>query len=211
MSIKRNDNAALAPAAILAIVAIGALVLFGGVSYGINIGVKNDIIEKSEKADTQFQQVGVAYQRAFRLIPQLLDRIESDLAHEARVMENITALRSGLSRAENGTVQDQDTTVQQAMLYVKATVEAYPELQSLKNSQIYSIELINTENKIASEKVRYNDYAKEYNAYIKSFGWFPWTSPNAVVKNLGDDYTKPKVLIGNDDMPARYTSGGQTY
>lgn len=208
----RKDDRAIAPVAMMLIgLAVVGLVAAGS-AYGVNISVKNTIIQKHEKAVTQFDQVGVAYQKAFAALPKLFDAINGTLQTEARVMENITALRSGMARNASGSFEEKDATVEQAAVFIQATREAYPQLKSVENFQIYYLELVNSYNSIRAEKVRYNDYVQDYNTYIKSFGWFPWSSPNEVVESLGDTYAKEKERIRSPDMPAVFTApAGQTY
>lgn len=208
----RNDDRALAPVAMVLIGLAVIGLIAAGSAYAVNVSVKNDIIQKHEKAVTQFDQVGVAYQKAFSVLPKLFDAINATLTTEARVMENITALRSGMARNANGSFEQKDDAVEQASVFIKATAEAYPQLQSVQNFQIYYLELINSYNSIRAEKIRYNDYVQDYNAYIKSFGLFPWSSPNEVVKSLGPTYEKEKERIRSPDMPNVFTApAGQTY
>lgn len=50
-----------------------------------------------------------------------------------------------------------------------AVVENYPEIRSNQNFLELQAQLEGTENRIAVERMRYNDIAKEYNVYIRRF------------------------------------------
>ena len=50
-----------------------------------------------------------------------------------------------------------------------AIAERYPDLKANQQFARLSDELAGTENRIAVERMRYNDAVRDYNAYIKSF------------------------------------------
>jgi LemA protein len=50
-----------------------------------------------------------------------------------------------------------------------AVVENYPEIRSNQNFLELQAQLEGTENRIAVERMRYNDMAREYNTYIRRF------------------------------------------
>ena len=126
--------------------------------------------EREESVEAQARQVDVAYQRALRLMTQLVALAEEYLNREVDVMERVTALRAGLVQAEDGTLEQKDAFTQEVLTFVALVgnrVEAYPELQSAQLYQDTMTEITNSENKIAMEKVRYNDRVREYNAQLR--------------------------------------------
>ena len=50
-----------------------------------------------------------------------------------------------------------------------AVVENYPELRSSQNFLELQAQLEGTENRIATERMRYNDTVRTYNVYIRRF------------------------------------------
>lgn len=149
---------------------VGAIVLIVLGAIGSAIGTYNGFVNEEEAVDAQSKDVDVAYQRAFRLVPQLTKLTEQYMQNEREVMENITALRSGLSSAENGTFEQKEAYLGELLTFVALVgnrVENYPELQSSGLFYELMVEITNTENKIAMEKVRYNDYVRSYNAHLR--------------------------------------------
>lgn len=145
--------------------AVGLIVL--GV-LGSAVGTYNSFVKESEQVDSQGKQVDVAYQRAFRLLPTLERLTTQYMQNEADIMTQVAGLRSGLGAAQNGTLNQKDNYTDQLVdlvLLVGARAEAYPDLKADQLFRDLMDEVTNTENKIAMEKVRYNDNVRDYNAH----------------------------------------------
>ncbi|RZK45423.1 MAG: LemA family protein, partial [Pedobacter sp.] len=56
-----------------------------------------------------------------------------------------------------------------ALSRLLVTVERYPELKATQNFQNLQVELSNTENKIATERSRFNEVARNYNTTVTKF------------------------------------------
>lgn len=145
-----------------------ALVVLGGLVSAV--GTYNAFVREQEAVDAQGNIVDVQYQRAFRLVPQLTNLTQQYMQNERAVIENATALRSGLAPAANGSFEAKDNYLSELVTFVALVgnrVEAYPELRSNELFQQTMDEVVNTENKIATEKVRYNDRVRDYNAHLR--------------------------------------------
>ena len=133
----------------------------------------NKMVNESEQIDSQWAQVTNAYQRKFDLIPQLMNITESYLHWEANTYANITALRMEWANAlaagdEQGAINASSKLDAQAMTII-VTVENYPGLQGVVVVDNLMYEVTGTENRIATERMYYNDYVREYNSHIKRF------------------------------------------
>ncbi len=160
----------MAKAAWIVLGVLGAigLIVIGGV--GAAIGTYNDLVNEREAADAQSKRVDVQYQRAFRLVPRLTDLAREFMENETDVITRATALRSALVEAQNGTFEAKDAYYQNLAQFVAimgARAENYPQLRSQELYRTTMDEITNTENKIAMEKVRYNDGVERYNAHLK--------------------------------------------
>lgn len=152
-------------------IALGVLAGIGLVVAGIlgsAVGTYNEFVDEETAVEAQAGQVDVAYQTAFRTIPQLLDLTEQYMQNEKDILINISALRTGLVAAENGTFEAKNDTMQQTvalMALIGSRLENYPELQQadLIRSTMATINF--QEGKIQAEKVRYNDKVETYNAH----------------------------------------------
>lgn len=152
-------------------IVLGVLGAIGLVAMGVvasGITTYNEFVRESEGVDAQARQVDVAYQRAFRLLPRLTNITDRYMENEADVQREVAALRSGISSAQNGSLQTKDAyqeALVNTILLVGARAEAYPELRASGLVADLMTEVTNTENKIAGEKLRYNDLARGYNAH----------------------------------------------
>lgn len=186
---------------VLGVVGAVALVVLG--ILGSAVGTYNGFVKETEAVDSQGKMVDVQYQTAFRKVPQLTNLTEQYMRNEREVLENVTALRSGLSAAENGTFEQKDAYLSELVTFVALVgnrVENYPDLKANELFRDTMTEIINTENKIAMEKVRYNDRVQEYNAHRREC-----CIPMFVANMFGFG---PKEYIGYSDRPNQSSFGG---
>jgi LemA protein len=141
--------------------------------------------------------VDVQYQKAFNTVPQILQIAEQYLQNESEIQTSIAALRSGLSKAQNGSFEDKEQFVQNlnatTSIVVKAVNENYPQLRSVALYEDTIIQIVNVQNEIAMEKIRYNDRVQAYNAHRQQC-----CIPLFVANAFGFD---AKEYIGFKDRP----------
>src|SRR6185295_16517117 len=99
-------------------------------------------------------------------------------AHETEIFERIADARA---RMLAGGSRDEKIDAANAMTAALgrqfAISERYPDLKANQQFARLSDELAGTENRIAVERMRYNDAVREYNAYIKSFPRMVYAGP----------------------------------
>lgn len=147
---------------------LGAIALIVLGVLGSAVGTYNSFVRETEGIDAQSKQVDVAYQTAFRLVPQLTNLTLTYMQNERDVITNATALRSGLAAAGNGTFEAKDQYFQDIVSFVALVgnrVENYPNLKSDALFRETMANVVTAENKIQMEKVRYNDRVQEYNGH----------------------------------------------
>jgi LemA protein len=152
-----RKNAGLAAA--LAVLCLG----ISGCGY-------NSMVELKEKIDAAWAQVENQLQRRNDLIPNLVEVTKGYATHEKEIFESVAAARSKLIGA--GTREDKIVAAEQlgsALSRLLAISEAYPDLKANVQFTRLSDELAGTENRIATERRRYNEAVQEYNTYIKRF------------------------------------------
>jgi LemA protein len=139
----------------------------------------NTMVSLKEQVQSAWAQVENQLQRRNDLIPNLVETTKGYAAHEKEVFESVANARSKLIGA--GTRSDQidaANEVSSALSRLLALSERYPDLKADKQFARLSDELAGTENRIATERRRYNEVVQTYNTYIKSFpavltsGWF---------------------------------------
>lgn len=175
----------------LGVLAALVLVVVGVAAAGV--GTYNSLNAESKAVDAQGKQVDVQYQRAFRLVPQIVGLAEKYVQNETQLQRDVAALRSGLPSAENGTLNEKDAYTQQVTRTFNLVVEAYPQLKGDQLYQNLIDEITNTENKIAAEKVRYNDRVQTYDTHRTSC-----CLPVFIANTFGFG---PKEYIGYTDRP----------
>lgn len=142
------------------------LVVLGALASGI--GTYNSFVKETEAVDAQSKQVDVAYQTAFRLVPQLTNLTLTYMQNENEVITQATALRSGLAPAGNGTLEAKDEFLNEFVTFVALVgnrVENYPELKADRLFEDTMAQIVTAENKIQMEKIRYNDRVEAFNAH----------------------------------------------
>src|SRR3954447_9354949 len=151
---------ALLQFALLAIVAVP----LSGCSY-------NKFVGQEEAVKAQWAQVENQLQRRNDLIPNLVETTKGFAQHEESVYKDIAEARSRLLAAktpdESIAAANQQTSALGRLL---AVVENYPQLKSNEQFNRLMDELAGTENRLAVERMRYNEAVQAYNT---SRGQFP--------------------------------------
>lgn len=146
---------------ILAIIVIIA-VIFGG-SY-------NRLAVLDENVDGAWAQVENVLKRRADLIPSLVSTVKGYAEHEENVLLEITNARSGIQNASTPQeFAEADAQLNAAIKSLNIVVEAYPDLKANQNFLELQAELASTENKISTERMRYNDSVKVLNSTIRRF------------------------------------------
>lgn len=134
------------------------------------ISVYNGIVTKHETITAKWAQVENQLQRRNDLIPNLVNTVKGYAAHERGVFENVTNARSQWARA---TTIDEKVKAAGAMDAALArlllVVENYPDLKASANFLALQDQIEGTENRIAVERMRYNEAVRDYNITVRMF------------------------------------------
>ena len=134
------------------------------------ISMYNGLVSARVKVDNAWSQIDVQLQRRFDLIPNFVETVKGYATHESETFEKITKLRT--SWASAGTVAEKaelDNQLSGALKTIMAVSENYPELKADKQFTALMDELAGTENRIATERNRYNESVQTFNAKIRKF------------------------------------------
>lgn len=147
----------------------------------------NTMVSKDETVVTQWANVETQYQRRADLIPNLVNTVKGYASHEKDVFESVTKARaqatsvkidaSNLTPAMMQKYQAAQGGLNSALSRLLAVAERYPDLKANQNFLELQAQLEGTENRIAVERRRYNEMAKDYNVYIRKF-------PNAMFSGM---------------------------
>ncbi|MFA6079112.1 MAG: LemA family protein [Candidatus Omnitrophota bacterium] len=133
-------------------------------------GVYNGIVSKHEAIKAKWSQVENQLQRRFDLIPNLVNTVKGYAAHEKTVLEEVTNARSQWGKA--ATVDEKvkaASAADSAISRLLLVVENYPQLKADQTFLQLMDELSGTENRIAVERMRYNEAVREYNVAVRTF------------------------------------------
>jgi LemA protein len=146
----------------LVIAAVAALSL-SGCSY-------NKFVSQEEAVKAQWAQVQNQLQRRNDLIPNLVETVKGYAQHEEGVFREIAEARSKLLAAKSPEESIQAANQQTSALgRLLAVVENYPQLRANEQFNRLMDELSGTENRIAVERMRYNERVQEYNTGRRQF------------------------------------------
>ena len=156
----RTDRARLTTRVALVV----SLALFlSGCSY-------NRFVAQEEAIKAQWAQVENQLQRRNDLIPNLVETVKGYASHEREVFEAVADSRAKLAGAktpeETINAANQQTA---ALARLLAVVENYPQLKANESFNRLMDELSGTENRIAVERMRYNQRVQEYNTLRRQF------------------------------------------
>src|SRR5947199_10430113 len=156
------------------LLALGLIALpLSGCSY-------NKFVGQEEAVKAQWAQVQNQLQRRNDLIPNLVETVKGYATHEEAVFKEIADARSKLLNAkspdETIAAANQQTSALGRLL---AVVENYPNLKANEQFNRRMGELSGTENRLAAERMRYNEKIQQYNT---SRGQFP---ANLTAKRFG--------------------------
>jgi LemA protein len=168
----------------IVVVIAGLMVLLAGscvVTY-------NRLVRLDQAAQAQWAQVENAYQRRADLIPNLVATVKGAAAFERETITAVTDARSRVGQV--GVPSHVTTDAQEFQQYQQAqdqlggalsrllvVAEAYPNLTATQNFRDLQAQLEGTENRIAVERMRYNDAARALNTARASF-------PTSIVAGL---------------------------
>jgi len=131
----------------------------------------NTFVSQEQAIKAQWAQVENQLQRRNDLIPNLVETTKGFAQHEEAVYKDIADARSKLLAAkspdETIAAANQQTSALGRLL---AVVENYPQLKSNEQFNRLMDELAGTENRLAVERMRYNEAVQAYNT---SRGQFP--------------------------------------
>ena len=165
----------------LIIAAIAGIILIWGV------GAYNTFVKAQEKVTTAWGQVENVYQRRADLVPNLVALVKNYAEYEQGTILAVTEARAKATATtvnmENYTESDlqnfyatQDA-LGSSMNRLIVAVENYPDLKANEEYLTLQTQLAGCENRIQTERERFNNAAKDYNHSIRKF-------PNSVIANM---------------------------
>lgn len=142
-------------------------------------GTYNRLVKRDEAVKMAWAQVENQYQRRADLIMNLVETVKGYAAHE---QETFTRVIEARAKATQVTVDadhlNAETLTQfnkaqgelsQALSRLMVVVERYPDLKANENFIMLQGQLEGTENRISTERKRFNETVNKYNTYLRRF------------------------------------------
>src|ERR1700730_13086407 len=146
------------------------LIVLGLVALPLSGCSYNKFVSQEEAIKAQWAQVENQLQRRNDLIPNLVETVKGYATHEESVFKEIADSRSRLLAAkspeESIAAANQQTTALGRLLAIS---ENYPNLKANEQFNRLMDELSGTENRIAVERMRYNEKVQEYDTKRRQF------------------------------------------
>ncbi|MEA5504527.1 LemA family protein [Halotia wernerae UHCC 0503] len=167
---------------------VTALAIWTGWTY-------NSIQSSSTKVDAAWAQVENQLQRRADLIPNLVNVTQAYAKHEKELVSLLVRARQAYLQAATPNEKAAATIqINQAIDRFRNYATANPQLQSSQLFINLQYELTGTENRLAVERMRYNQTVQAYNQKIQSF-------PNSLVANTFGFDNKEFFQATNTDSP----------
>ena len=186
---------------IIAIV-VGVILIWG-------VGTYNSFVKKQEAMTTAWGQVENVYQRRADLVPNLVALVKNYAEYEQGTLIAVTEARAKAAQAtvntenfdENEfanfeTAQDE---LGNSLNRLIVSIENYPDLKANEEYLTLQAQLAGCENRILTERERFNETAKDYNTSIRQF-------PNSLIANMFGFEKRPyfEADEGTDRVPETF-------
>lgn len=139
----------------------------------------NQMVNMQESVDAQWSNVENQYQRRLDLIDNLVATVKGYADFEQETLTKVIEARAGATSIK---IDPSNITPQQLQQFQQAqnglsgalsrlllVVERYPDLKANQGFLELQAQIEGTENRIAVERKKFNDVARDYNAYIRQF------------------------------------------
>ena len=179
-------------------VVVAVVLVLGGVSC---VGSYNKLVRLGQGVDGQWAQVENAYQRRADLIPNLVETVKGAANFEKGTLTAVTEARAKVGQitpqatekivndpAAFERFQQAQDGLSSALSRLLVVSEKYPELKATQNFRDLQVQLEGTENRIAVERMRFNQAAQEFNTVRDSF-------PTTVIAGMFGSKFKEKAYF----------------
>ncbi len=189
------------------LIVIGVLVLTLILLYSFFSGSYNSMVTYEEKVSAQWSMVENVYQRRSDLIPNLVNTVKGAANFEKSTLEAVMKARAeatsvkispeNLNDESLAKFQQAQDGLSSALSRLLVSVENYPDLKANQNFLGLQDQLEGSENRIATERRKYNEMVQDYNVFIRKF-------PRNLIAGLFGFDKKGyfKAMAGSEKAPA---------
>lgn len=184
--------------------AVGCGVVLVGVALILGLAVAggyNSLVALDQAVQAQWGQVENVYQRRADLVPNLVETVKGAAAFERDTFTAVTEARSRVGQVAGAGVanvpndpaafakfQQAQDGLSSALSRLMVVVEKYPDLKATENFRQLQAQLEGTENRIAVERMRFNETAQAFNTRRQTF-------PTVLIAGFFGDRFREKVYF----------------
>ncbi|MEO6884328.1 MAG: LemA family protein [Bacteroidia bacterium] len=161
------------------LIALGVVVLFIFIIVMWVMNTYNGLVTMDEGVTAQWKQVEVAYQARMDKTKNLMAIVQGSANFEK---STLTAVVEARAKATSIQIDPTNLTPEKLAAFDKAQSafgsslgrlmaisENYPQLQSVQAFRDFQAQYEGMENRIATQRGRFNDAAQQFNTYIRTF------------------------------------------
>ena len=158
---------------------IGLIILLAIIGFAYYKTNYNNMMNRKVTLEQQWSNVENVYQRRADLIPNLVNTVKGYADFEKETLTQVIEARAkatsvnidanNLDANTFSQFQQAQDGLSSALSRLMVVVERYPDLKANQNFLELQAQLEGTENRIAVERMRYNEAVGNYNRYIKMF------------------------------------------
>ena len=174
------------------------LILLVGIVVLAGVGTYNSLVSLDQRVLAQWGQVENQYQRRADLVPNLVETVKGAADFERETFTAVTEARAKVGQMQISAGQLTPETFAQfqqaqdglssALSRLLVVVEKYPELKATQNFRDLQAQLEGTENRIAQERMRFNEAAQAFNTKRMKF-------PTVLIAGLFGERFKEKPFF----------------
>lgn len=165
----------------IALIVLGALLLFVVVLGLWVAGIYNSLVALRNRFKNAFAQIDVQLKRRYDLIPNLVEVAKGYMKHESTTLEAVIKARNiALAASQGAAANPADAGAMKNLMSAEAGLggalsrlmvvsEQYPDLKANQNMLQLTEELTSTENRISFARQAYNDSVMGYNTTRETF------------------------------------------
>ena len=157
---------------IIIIVVVVLILLWGWSTY-------NSFVTKQENMAKAWGQVENVYQRRADLVPNLVALVKNYTEYEQGTLLAVTEARAKAAKAtvnpetfdetEFANYESAQKELDNSLNRLLVSIENYPDLKASENYLTLQAQLAGCENRILTERERFNEAAKTYNQSVRKF------------------------------------------
>lgn len=165
-------------------IGIAAMILLGVIGY-YGQQKYNHFVVEDEGITGQWAQVENEYKRRLDMIDQLVATVKGYADFESSTLIQVTEARASAFKAMQGTdggknlgdFNKANSSLGVAMRGMMGYSEKYPDLKANKNFMHLQTQIEGTENRITTERMRFNEEVEAFNKLVKTF-------PNSMIASI---------------------------